>query len=126
VLGIAGSLCEASHNRSRTDHVRGSQGSRAVDETDELETGGGMPEPDRLIAAIRQAGAVLFVTPEYNGSIPSVLKNAVDWASRPTPATSALANEPVAVIGASTGMFGAAWGQAELRKALCLACENCS
>ena len=47
-----------------------------------------------------------------------MLKNAVDWASRPTPATSALANKPVAVIGASTGMFGAVWAQAELRKAL--------
>ena len=75
----------------------------------------------RSSAAIRDADAVLFVTPEYNGSIPGVLKNAVDWASRPTPATSALANKPVAVIGASTGMFGAAWAQAELRKALGLA-----
>ena len=79
------------------------------------------PAPTALIAAIRDADAVLFVTPEYNGSIPGVLKNAVDWASRPTPATSALANKPVAVIGASTGMFGAAWAQAELRKALGLA-----
>jgi chromate reductase len=50
-----------------------------------------------------------------------VLKNAVDWASRPIPTKSALANKPVAVIGASTGMFGAAWAQADLRKALGLA-----
>jgi hypothetical protein len=68
-----------------------------------------------------RAGAVLFVTPEYNGSIPGVLKNAVDWASRPTPVTSPLANKPVAVIRASTSMFGAVWAQAELRKALGLA-----
>jgi chromate reductase, NAD(P)H dehydrogenase (quinone) len=50
-----------------------------------------------------------------------VLKNAIDWASRPTPATSPLAGKPVAVIGASTGSFGAVWAQAELRKALGLA-----
>ena len=100
------------------------EGLKAVepfDETDEHEAGGGMPGADALIAAIRDADAVLFVTPEYNGSIPGVLKNAVDWASRPTPATSALANKPVAVIGASTSMFGAVWAQAELRKALGLA-----
>jgi len=91
------------------------------DETDEQESGGGLPGADALIAAIRAADAVLFVTPEYNGSIPGVLKNAVDWASRPTPASSALAGKPVAVIGASTGMFGAVWAQSELRKALGLA-----
>jgi chromate reductase len=61
------------------------------------------------------------VTPEYNGSIPGALKNAIDWASRPTPGTSPLANKPVAVIGASTGMFGGVWAQAELRKVLGLA-----
>jgi chromate reductase len=134
VLGIAGSLREASHNRNllraAADELPPGvelitfEGLKAVepfDETDELETGGGMPGADQLIAAIRDADAVLFVTPEYNGSIPGVLKNAVDWASRPTPATSALANKPVAVIGASTGMFGASWAQAELRKALGLA-----
>jgi chromate reductase len=60
---------------------------------------------------------VLFATPEYNSSIPGALKNAVDWASRPI-ATNPLRNKPVAVIGASTGMFGAVWAQAELRKVL--------
>ena len=60
---------------------------------------------------------MLFATPEYNSSIPGVLKNAVDWASRPL-ATNVLRNKPVAVIGASTGMFGAVWAQAELRKVL--------
>ena len=100
------------------------EGLKAVepfDETDEHENGGGMPGADAFIAAIRDADAVLFVTPEYNGSIPGVLKNAIDWASRPTPATAALANKPVAVLGASTGMFGAAWAQSELRKSLGLA-----
>ena len=134
VLGIIGSLRADSHNRrlfwAAADELPPDaelipfDGLKAVepfDETDEHENGGGMPGADALISAIRDADAVLFVTPEYNGSIPGVLKNAVDWASRPTPATSPLANKPVAVIGASTGMFGAVWAQAELRKALGLA-----
>src|SRR6202043_2387736 len=70
--------------------------------------------------AIDGADALLFATPEYNSSIPGQLKNAIDWASRPF-ATAALRNKPVAVIGASTGMFGAVWAQAELRKALAAA-----
>ena len=70
-----------------------------------------------LREAIADADAVLFATPEYNSSIPGVLKNAIDWASRPL-ADSPLRNKPVAVIGASTGMFGAVWAQAELRKVL--------
>jgi chromate reductase, NAD(P)H dehydrogenase (quinone) len=68
-------------------------------------------------AAIDSADAVLFATPEYNSSIPGQLKNAIDWASRPT-RDAVLRNKPVAVIGASTSMFGALWSQAELRKVL--------
>ena len=70
-----------------------------------------------LRESIASANAILFATPEYNSSIPGVLKNAIDWASRPL-ATNPLRNKPVAVIGASTGMFGAVWAQAELRKVL--------
>lgn len=134
VLGIIGSLRADSHNRrllraaayelppdTELIPFESLKAVEPFDETDEHESGGGMPGADALIAAIREADAILFVTPEYNGSIPGVLKNAVDWASRPTPATSALANKPVAVIGASTSMFGAVWAQAELRKALGLA-----
>jgi chromate reductase len=87
------------------------------DETDELESGGGLPGADAFIAAIRDADAILFVTPEYNGSIPGVLKNAVDWASRPV-REAALTNKTVSVIGASNGQFGAMWAQADLRKVL--------
>ena len=68
---------------------------------------------DRIAAA----DALLIATPEYNASIPGVLKNAVDWASRPFP-ENVLRDKPVAVIGASTGLFGAVWAQAELRKVL--------
>jgi chromate reductase len=60
---------------------------------------------------------VLFATPEYNGSIPGFLKNALDWVSRPFE-HNPLRNKPVAVISASTGMFGAVWASAELRKVL--------
>jgi chromate reductase, NAD(P)H dehydrogenase (quinone) len=63
------------------------------------------------------ADAILFSTPEYNGSVPGVLKNAVDWASRPV-REAALTNKTVAVVGASTGQFGAMWAQADLRKIL--------
>jgi chromate reductase, NAD(P)H dehydrogenase (quinone) len=75
------------------------------------------PAVAALKAAIAGADAVLFATPEYNGSIPGQLKNALDWASRP-PAGSPLRGKPAAVIGASTGLFGAVWAQAELRKVL--------
>src|SRR5213079_502228 len=71
-------------------------------------------------AALAGADAVLFATPEYNSSIPGQLKNALDWASRPF-ATNVLRNRPVAVVGASTGAFGAVWAQAELRKVLAAA-----
>ena len=71
----------------------------------------------RFREAIAGADAVLIATPEYNSSLPGQLKNAIDWASRPFPAN-ALRNKPVAVIGASTGMFGAVWAQAEIRKVL--------
>jgi chromate reductase len=70
-----------------------------------------------LAEAIRAADAVLVATPEYNHSIPGQLKNALDWMSRPL-AESPLREKPAAVIGASTGMFGAVWAQAEARKVL--------
>src|SRR2546422_9123711 len=128
VLGISGSLRRDSYNRSLllaasellSDDVEFElyDGLKAVppyDEDDDVD-----PAP-AVVAHLRDviagADAVFFVTPEYNASIPGQLKNAVDWASRPL-ATSALRNKPVAVIGASTGMFGAVWAQAELRKVL--------
>lgn len=67
--------------------------------------------------AVAAADGVLISTPEYNHSIPGVLKNALDWLSRPL-VDSPLKNKPAVVIGASTGMFGAVWSQAETRKVL--------
>ena len=85
------------------------------DEDDDTETP--PAEVAALRAAIERADAILIATPEYNHSIPGVLKNALDWASRPT-ATATLRNKPVAVTGASTGRFGAVWAQEEARKVL--------
>ncbi len=79
---------------------------------------GPAPEPVReLRQAIADADGLLFATPEYNSSIPGVLKNAIDWASRPREST-ALQGKPAAVVGATTGQFGAVWAQADLRKVL--------
>ena len=80
----------------------------------------GPVEGERLRAAIGDADALLVATPEYNGSIPGQLKNAVDWASRPARA-GALWGKPVAVVGATTGSYGAIWAQADLRRSLGIA-----
>jgi chromate reductase, NAD(P)H dehydrogenase (quinone) len=75
---------------------------------------------DTLREAWAGADAILFATPEYNGSVPGGLKNAIDWASRPK-FDAALTNKTVSVIGASTGQFGAMWAQQDLRKILGIA-----
>jgi chromate reductase len=67
-----------------------------------------------------EADAILFATPEYNGSVPGGLKNAIDWASRPK-LEAVLRNKPVAVVGASTGQFGALWAQQDLKRILGIA-----
>lgn len=70
-----------------------------------------------LHEAIAAADGVLIATPEYNGSLPGALKNALDWVSRPLRANP-LRNKPVAVIGASPSMFGAVWAQNDARRVL--------
>jgi chromate reductase len=128
ILGISGSLRRDSHNTKllraaaeaagpdvELELFAGLKAVPPYDEDDDVQ-----PRPEsvaRLTSAIAEADAVLFATPEYNSSIPGQLKNAIDWISRPV-ATNMLRNKPVAVIGASTGAFGAAWAQAELRKVL--------
>jgi chromate reductase, NAD(P)H dehydrogenase (quinone) len=129
VLGISGSLRRDSHN---TKLLRAAaallppgaelelwEGLKAVPPYD-ADDDTGEPRPwilRSLAGAIEEADVVLFSTPEYNHSIPGQLKNALDWLSRPL-ASSPLRNKPVAVVGASTGLFGAVWAQAELRKVL--------
>jgi chromate reductase len=127
VLGISGSIRRGSYNRrllraagdvlpSGADLVEweGLADLPAFDE--DLETT--PPAPVReLLAEIETADALLIATPEYNASLPGALKNALDWASRPFP-DNVLRHKPSAVIGASTGLFGAVWAQAEVRKVL--------
>ncbi|KUI00890.1 NAD(P)H-dependent oxidoreductase [Mycobacterium sp. IS-3022] len=91
---------------------------------EDIDTGqdqGGVPEP---VVALRQAAAdadaALVVTPEYNGSIPGVLKNAIDWLSRPY-GNSALKDKPLAVVGASLGRYGGQWAHDETRKSFAIA-----
>ena len=122
VLGISGSLRRDSHNSAllrnapfELDLWEGLKTIPPYDEDDDVDPA--PPAVAELRAAVAGADAVLFATPEYNGSIPGQLKNAIDWLSRPR-ATSVLRNKPVAVVGASTGGFGAVWAQAELRKVL--------
>jgi NAD(P)H-dependent FMN reductase len=74
----------------------------------------------KLRDAIAAADAVLLITPEHNGTIPAVLKNAIDWSSRPFGVGSIVA-KPVAVIGGAYGQFGGIWAQDEARKALGIA-----
>jgi chromate reductase len=80
--------------------------------------GDAKPEPVRLLlGAIRSADALLFVSPEYNYSIPGLLKNALDWASRGG-ATAPLRGKPAAIMGGSFGSFGASRMQYHLRQSL--------
>ena len=128
VLGLSGSLRDASYNtmllRAAAELLpqdvelelwAGLKTIPPYDEDDDVEPA---PAPvAELRAAIAGADAVLIATPEYNASIPGVLKNALDWVSRPL-RSNPLRNKPAVVIGASTGAFGAVWAQAELRKVL--------
>jgi chromate reductase, NAD(P)H dehydrogenase (quinone) len=129
VLGISGSLRRDSHNTTLLYAARelfeaeGAElviydGLKDVPPYDEDDDGDDAPAAvAQLRDAVAGADAVFFATPEYNSSIPGQLKNAIDWLSRPI-ATNPLRNKPVAVVGASTGMFGAVWAQAELQKVL--------
>jgi chromate reductase, NAD(P)H dehydrogenase (quinone) len=128
VLGISGSLRRESHNTrllgvaaklvpppGELELFESLKDVPPYDEDDDVDLAPAGAR--RLREAIAAADAVLIATPEYNSSIPGQLKNALDWASRPFP-DNVLRNKPVAVIGASTGSFGAVWAQAEVRKVL--------
>jgi chromate reductase len=122
---VSGSLRRGSHNRKLLDAA-----AARLPESVTLQVFDGLAEippyceddsapaaVERMREAIAGADGLLFATPEYNGSIPGQLKNALDWASRPFP-DNALRGRPALVVGASTGLFGAVWAQAELRKVL--------
>lgn len=124
ILGIAGSLRKASYNRAALRAAQKLAPEGVAIEIFELDGIPGFNQDDEksppakvadLKAKIRAADAVLLVTPEYNYSIPGVLKNAIDWASRPY-GDSAWEGKPVAVMGASVGAFGTARAQYHLRQ----------
>lgn len=128
VLGISGSLRYESHNtrllRAAAEMLPPGaelvplEGLALVPPYNEdLDTADAPRAVRRLREQIAEADAVLIATPEYNASVPGLLKNAIDWASRPFD-QNPFRDKPVLVVGASTGIFGAVWAQAELRKVL--------
>ncbi len=131
ILAVSGSLRRDSHNTNLLRAVLDAapegvelelwDGLRDLPIYDQDLEAGAVPEPvRRLREDWSDADAILFATPEYNGSVPGGLKNAIDWASRPK-FDAALTNKTVAVVGASEGQFGAMWAQADLRKILGIA-----
>jgi chromate reductase len=127
ILGISGSLRRESHNTRLLEAVAALLPAgveleiyRQLAEIPPFNEDEEHEPPAAVVAlkaAIAQADGVLVATPEYNASLPGALKNAIDWVSRPF-ATTPLKGKPVAVIGASTSLFGAVWAQAEMRKVL--------
>jgi len=127
ILGIAGSLRRGSYNKML---LRAAV--RVLPSGAEIVEWDGMADlpvynpdlevaPPVAVSDLRQvvatADGLLLATPEYNASLPGGLKNALDWLSWPFP-DNVLRNKPSLVVGASTGLFGAVWAQAELRKVL--------
>jgi chromate reductase, NAD(P)H dehydrogenase (quinone) len=126
ILGIPGSLRNGSYNRLLLNAARELMPSIAQLEVYDLadipiynqDNEQALPRSVEIFKQkILQADAILFASPEYNYSIPAVLKNAIDWASRPM-GKSAWARKPAAVIGASAGMLGSVRAQYHLRQVL--------
>jgi len=126
ILGFAGSLRQGSYNRAllRAASELAPDG-MAIDIFDlagvplyngDVEAEGDPEAVTLFKQAIRAADGVLMATPEYNHGVPGVMKNAVDWASRP-PRDAPLGGKPVGIIGASPGITGSARGQSQLRQA---------
>lgn len=132
ILGISGSLRAASYNTALLaaaaelapagveleiydglEHLPPYNEDRDTDEPP--------AEVGRLRRAIAERDAVLFATPEYNGTVPGQIKHAVDWASRPHGPSAALWGKPAGAIGASVTDYGAMWAQDQLRRSLGIA-----
>ncbi len=126
ILGVAGSLRSGSLNRAllraAVDLAPEGMTIEVFDLSEvplyngDVEAAGDPPGVAAFKQAIAAADGVLFATPEYNHGVPGVMKNAVDWASRP-PREAVLGGKPVGLIGASPGITGTARGQSQLRQA---------
>lgn len=124
VLGVAGSLRKGSYNRALLREAVALAPAGMEIEIAEIDTippynfdveSAGFPEPVlELRRRVAAADALLIVTPEYNYSVPGVLKNAIDWVSRPP--DQPLNSKPAAIMGASPGMLGTARCQMHLRQ----------
>lgn len=125
ILAILGSLRKASFNRMLLNaaiELAPEEMTFEIAEISDLplynqdvEDAGSLPQVQRLKGQIRNADALLFATPEYNYSMPGVMKNAIDWASRP-PNENPFNGKPCAIMSASTGMGGGARAQYHLRQ----------
>ncbi len=124
ILGIAGSLRRGSYNRAALRAAVQLVPKGATLDVFELDGIPGFNQDEEqnppakivdLKKRVREADAILFVTPEYNYSVPGVLKNAIDWASRPY-GDNAWSGKPAAVMGASIGATGTARAQYHLRQ----------
>ncbi|GGT23427.1 NADPH-dependent FMN reductase [Streptomyces chromofuscus] len=132
ILALVGSLRAGSHNRQLAEaavklapegvDVQMYEGLAEIPfYNEDVDVEGTVPAAAvRLREAAASADAVLLFTPEYNGTIPAVLKNAIDWLSRPYGAA-ALGGKPAAVVGTAFGQYGGVWAQDEARKALGIA-----
>ncbi|WP_447009028.1 NAD(P)H-dependent oxidoreductase [Saccharothrix sp. DSM 118769] len=132
ILALVGSLRAASHNRQLAEtavrlapegvEVELYEGLASVPfYNEDIDVEGSLPEAAAdLRRATAEADALLLFSPEYNGTIPAVLKNAIDWLSRPYGA-GALSGKPVAVVGTAFGQYGGVWAQDEARKAVGIA-----
>lgn len=126
VVGISGSLRAGSYNTAALKAAIALAPEGMTIETaeigdlplynDDVRAAGYPPAAQRLRDQLAAADAILFVTPEYNYSVPGVLKNAIDWASRPP--SQPFDNKPVAIMGASGGILGTARAQYHLRQML--------
>lgn len=127
ILALVGSLRAGSYNRQLAEAAsKHAPDGIAVDIFDDLadvafynediDRPGTVSAADRLRADVESADGLLLVAPEYNGTIPASLKNAIDWISRPYGA-GAISGKPVAVIGASNGRYGGMWAHDDARRA---------
>ncbi|MFE7276785.1 MULTISPECIES: NADPH-dependent FMN reductase [Streptomyces] len=126
ILALVGSLRSGSHNRQLAEaavthapvgvEVQIFEGLAELPfYNQDIDTPGNVPAADALRAAAGAADALLLCAPEYNGAMPALLKNAIDWLSRPY-GQGAISGKPVGVIGAAHGQYGGVWAQDDARK----------
>ena len=128
ILALVGSLRASSYNRQLAEaaakhapdgiDVEIFEGLAEVPfYNEDLDLPGDVPDPAQTLrCAVARADALLLVTPEYNGSIPAALKNAIDWISRPRQGA-AIVGKLLAVVGTSAGRYGGVWAHDDTRKA---------